>query len=589
MTLRYRVDENKYFIYCSTDCKTNGCSEYNGEVPVGFPFDVDIRCYKLVETNGVQSIEYDPIREIELQYQCENEEENNRHLTGLDKKEINNKLEDQEIINDEQSDLLANHGTRITALEMGGEFNYATGNNLLYGTSMTSQSPWFTHSNSCPWVESQIPPEYSTEWWFGGYWYCTKDYSTYKKGNMYHYENGEWILTELTKYDLAERLSVGGVQLLNNEFTNINFISGKAALFEDEIDSSIVGLNQVVTPIYNNYDDLTLSFKMQNNMAQGIFRACVSFYNEYDKSNYLRSGLTNWMMPMYQQVYELTPDDLNNLTEVKIKIPMQKQSELLEGYIGDIEPENKNLYWINTNDYQQLYEYKEGEWVKSDKTKTVKIDDTYYVYNKQYFTTGENQNSYLGVYYIARNDIVSYETKSIEVRLETFTDYVRYISEEEPTPEKNIYWANPTTNEIFRAKYKEDTFVEWELIETTYTEATNLGFGGIPTIPSKGSVIIGDVKLEYGNYTIWSPNPNEIEGGNIDITNEHIILYKDSGNKVMFTGEEISMYNNKEKIFDVDGDVTYTKIHKTIENNIDGLITKKMITNNKTIYIRYIE
>ena len=193
------------------------------------------------------------------------------------------------------------------------------------------------------------------------------------------------------------------------------------------------------------------------------------------------------------------------------------------------------------------------------------------------------------MYYIARNDIVSYETKSIEVRLETFTDYVRYISEEEPTPEKNIYWANPTTNEIFRAKYKEDTFVEWELIETTYTEATNLGLGGIPTIPSKGSVIIGDVKLEYGNYTIWSPNPNEIEGGNIDITNEHIILYKDSGNKVMFTGEEISMYNDKEKIFDVDGDVTYTKIHKTIESNIDGLITKKMITNNKTIYIRYIE
>lgn len=596
ITFRYRTEPieidgetRNYFSFCSCGCYGENCLEYSGEVPDGFPFDVDIRCYYLLEVDGLQSIVYDPIREVELQEQCKVEEENYRHLIGLDKNELEGKITDQEIVNEDQDDLLANHGSRITALEMGGEFNFAVGNNLLYGTSMTSQSPWFTHSNSCLWVERQTPPEYSDEWWFGGYWYCTKDYLTYKKGNMYHYNNGVWELTELTRYELAENYSISGINLLNSEFTNTNFISGKAALFEDTFDEYSVGLSQVVYPIYNNYDDLTLSFKIQNNMLQGNFIAQVIFYNEYDKARYLRSGVENWRIPIYHQDYEITPDELNNLTEVKIKVPMQKQSNvLLNGYKGDTAPSDKTLYWINTSDFYQLYEFKEGEWVKSNETRTIKIDDTYYMYDVQAWSINENEHVYLGNYYCSRTDITNYETKSIEIRLATIESYVNYISETEPTPERNVYWANPTTNEVFRSKYNGDTFVGWELIESTYAETVDFGYAGIPRVSAKGNVIIGDVKLEYGNYTIWSPNPNEIEGGNVDITNDHIILYKDSGNKVMFTGEEISVYNDKEKIFDIDGDTTYTKIHNAIESDIDGLVTKKINVNDKNIYIRYI-
>jgi len=588
------VTEN-FFCFCASGCFGDNCIEYDGEVPDGFPYEVDIRCYKLVETDGVKSIVYDETRALELEEQNAIEEEQNKlvkraemaeEVESLETKdaELEAKIGDILDVNSEQETQIDDNSTRITAIELnmkGIEHNIYTGNNnLLYGTQMIDWAKWFTNSLQSLYVERATPPEYSTEWWFGGYWYCTESDGTYKKGTMYYYDTttSSWVETTETRKTINNYISVIGTTMEETSFSKVNFSSGRQARLNGE-GIRTTGLSQGVTPINNTIDKLTLSMKVQNSMTQGEFTAWVDFYDKYDLTQYLRAGS---LIPMYRAEMVVRPDEATGLSLISMTMPIQNEKELIYGVNSEEAPTDTTQYWIKTST-KQLYEYNGTEWVLSNKKNTVKVGDTYYT------SLRENPTDTC-FYAIERNDIEDYKTLCVSVHIEANYVAVNYVGEEEPTPQKGLYWGQESTNKIFRPMYSEDTFIEWKEIETSYTEAVTNGTEyGIeqPLVYPKGDIIIGDVKLEYGDYTLWTPNPYEIVRRNLNIGDDGIEVSK-GNNSLYFNEDEFIIDKEDEIIFSVLEDETYMKKSITLESDIDGLITKKVIVDNKKMYVRYI-
>lgn len=602
LSFRYKTepitieDETRnYFCFCATGCLGENCSLYEGEVPEGFPFEVDIRCYYLLEVDGVKSIEYDETRATTLEEQDAIENEKNKHITreelteeveSLETKdaELEAKIGDILDVNSEQETQIDDNSTRITAIELdmkGIEHNIYTGNNnLLFGTQMIDWNKWFANSLQSAYVESDTPPEYSTEWWFGGYWYCTESDGVYKKGTMYQYDTttSSWVETSETRKTINDYISVIGTTMEETTFSKVNFSSGRQARLNGE-GVRTTGLVQGVTPINNTIDKLTLSMKVQNGMTQGEFAVWVEFYDKYDLTQYLRAGS---ILPMYRAETVVRPDEATNLSLISMSMPIQTEKELLYGVNSEEAPTDITQYWIKTST-KQLYEYNGTEWVLSNKKNTVKVDNTYYA------SIRENPTD-TWYYAIEKTDIEDYKTLCVSVHIEANYVAVNYVGEEEPTLQKGMYWGQESTDKIFRAVYNGDDFIEWKEIETSYTEAVTNGTEyGIeqPLVYPKGDIIIGDVKLEYGDYTLWTPNPYEVVRRNLNISDDGIEISKGQ-NKLYFNEDEFVVEKEDETIFSIIEDETYMKKSRTIESDIDGLITKKVIVNNKKMYVRYI-
>ena len=99
---------------------------------------------------------------------------------------------------------------------------------------------------------------------------------------------------------------------------------------------------------------------------------------------------------------------------------------------------------------------------------------------------------------------------------------------------------------------------------------------------------IGDIKVEYGASTDWAPRQDE----NYSIThrmdaNGYTIMKGD--NQLFLDEDELTGYFRDNKMFYINKNEVYSQISRCIEQNINGLITKRTVVNNRRIYIRYIE
>ncbi|HHY96882.1 MAG TPA: hypothetical protein GYA04_02485, partial [Acholeplasma sp.] len=188
--------------------------------------------------------------------------------------------------------------------------------------------------------------------------------------------------------------------------------------------------------------------------------------------------------------------------------------------------------------------------------------------------------------------------KYITLKLFTMTQSVYAHEDALIVFDKYTLWGNLLNNKIYKPTYDEDgEFVEWVVLEgvsmneaidnaTNYPEYWD-GLGSGFLFP-KGTVNIWDLKSEYGDYSLWSPNPNELVGSDFVINDKGIFITSGESKLTLSADEIISVYRDT-KIFEIYNDIVYGKKLYGDESNINGLVTKVIQTNGKKIYIRYIE
>lgn len=456
-----------------------------------------------------------------------------------------------------------------------------SGNNLFHNTMFYDFNDWSLIPN-LEILEMPIPPTNPLE---GMVWYCTQDYENYKAGEIYEYEGQEWVGKGLKRTDYFDPVDQNSLQIVDNEETQANYLSGrKVQFFFDGTgwgDGNVLGqytaLTTKVIPINQTEEYMTLSYKIKNNLEYGRIETELFFLKDNIR---VLNMYENLILYTENRFYEA--DDVRNLTQEKIKVYNQNQKRIIYGIASISEPENKDLYWLSispeddTTGLLLKYDYENEMWILIDEQGAFVDINTNKLYNRasEYVFTYNNQN------------ISDYVTKYVFFQIRVFIVYVEQ-SEEEPEPYKGLYWGNPVTNEIKRAIFDGDEFVGWELLDVTNDVAlANAGEYGIPFLFPKGTVDFGDLKLEYGDYTAWSSNQNEVCGRNAYLGSRGLEITKDN-NKMFIDEDEIKATYKDTAIFNINQDEIYGKKFRTEEFELNGVIEKRINTGTRKITVRY--
>ena len=466
----------------------------------------------------------------------------------------------------------------ITAEGLEAKIN-KSGNNLLYGTALYDLSQWGWQPTAV-YIEQATPPSLDAPY---DWWYCTQDNGEYTNGTVYSNDGTKWVGTDYTRKELIEGYQTNHIYILENEFTKSNFLSQRALNFTQYTDESVGLVADAYTSIKptiinSNMGNLVFSCKVQNNLQYGYLS--VAFTENVDEI----INSTNLNNIIYAIQKDLLRSNNSDLEKIEFTFPILTQKDVVTGYYGETEPTNQT-YWFDTTNNVLKTKDSEGNW-------TI-VGNKIFNNNGTYYAPVTNNES---IFYIERS-LPSLNAKSIHGTLYTcpialgFSDGYSIISETEPEPKKGLYWAKPSADAIYYAKYNTDgTFDEWELLPYTYQDAVdNTQYyidGEYPTIPVTGNVLIGDIKLEYGtSATDWSLNENESYGQYYKLDDKGLQMQK--GNYKMYIDEdEITGYYKEEMAFSLNEYRTFSKVGQFDETDQNGLITKKL---SNGVYVRYIE
>lgn len=237
------------------------------------------------------------------------------------------------------------------------------------------------------------------------------------------------------------------------------------------------------------------------------------------------------------------------------------------------------------------------------------------LYNEEYVSRYTSDNYNVGTYWFKFNESMSLQNNKVQIFLKNVLNVLSGSTA--PTSTSN-YWLDTSDSEDYVLKKYDEESSSWinyvypgfikDQSNNYYRFRIYNGVGyyelwandrsvryGEIIVLQDGSVSypeltldIGDIKVEYGVATDWSPRQDE----NYSIThrmdaNGYTIMKGD--NQLFLDEDEMTGYFRDNKMFYINKNEVYSQISKCIEQNINGLITKRTIVNNKKIYIRYIE
>lgn len=463
-----------------------------------------------------------------------------------------------------------------------------SGNNILIGTQFYDMQGWGIGLNR-NYVEQPTPPDNPIDLM---YWYCSQDYGEYKNGTIYRYDTDKWVAyPNLTRKDLDNQITyIKNFDVLDNEETRKTALSeryGRLYTTGKQGEEGLIGdgVNYLLDnagAIFHNIERLnieqeymTFSFKIKNEIeyGEGIIGNLL-FNKEPTVSTDLISSMVGGGDSLF---YKSSRSGLYT-----IKIPILNEGNVIYGVSGDTPPEDTTKKWLYTEDYFMgiLLTYENGNWIQ-DTSKYIFNDGTY------------DYILYDNTFYI-NMPIDSRESTHTTVMAGLQNQYVTDVGEDEPDYiDYSTMWANPVTDEIKIPIFENEEFKSWETIDVTYTQAVDNYelapeiFEG-PCVLPKGNLIFYDMKLEYGDYTKWTPSQDEFYGRNFAITDKGFYIKR--ADNIMFIDEdEIKATYKNIPIFSLDGQEVFGKIIKTEKTDITGLITKKIKVGTKDIYIRYKE
>lgn len=396
------------------------------------------------------------------------------------------------------------------------------GDNILMGTDLYDDSKWGLRQVS--YVNSKNPPK---DTWF--YWYCTETNGAYQNGVIYRYDDytETWVSTELTRKDLEGDKINTGISIVNNSVTANNFISQRALEFyNDEAGSGVIANtateNYFIDRTKNN---ITFSCKIENSLKNARFD--IFFYEmvgNKDEVDIDNNGTT------LQYIYSIYADEMNNLTELSYTIPIVSKANTVEGYYGSTAPNNYN-YWLNSDNSDLYQKNANGEWVEIT-----------------------------GVGFHGLNNDKYYFPNFVHAR----------YPDASGEPFENWYYLESDNGDL------DTSFISMEFAVQLYENETK----------QDGKVLIGDIKLEYGEVaTDWTNNYNEVYGKNYRLDDKGFKISK-ADNELFLDEDELTGKYKGDVMFQINGDRVFSKNGVFETTNQNGLITKKL---SNGMYVRYIE
>ena len=392
-------------------------------------------------------------------------------------------------------------------------------------------------------VGTYIPP----------YWYCTKTSGDYENGIVYKAILGDddtvisWGKTNIKYSNLEESFPMkSNWGVLSNANTKTTYLSSRAVhgIFDyaksEDYENYNNNLNSSLFDILSTEEEMTISFKTSYVLEKGgHFWVDIALYNDL---------VTNTVSPHIFSIDIQAKETTNEYSQsgelfvFKFKIPRSRNA--IEVELSDTAPTNTQVLWlkkftitstIDTFSYYMLYKYntETSEWETTYIEKVLKDqnDKLYILSNQKIYTDGEFQQA--GYYKGLERDNVwrtSFEPVAGSVQ-------------------------------IGMGVFGEEATVDLEL---------------------------GDLKLEYGDYSEWTPKRTEVMGLT-HLLDETGYKINSGDDEMRIMVDEIAQYYKDTKTFWLNKYEGYMKNAISETTNVNGLITQKFTSNNNTMYGRYIK
>lgn len=360
----------------------------------------------------------------------------------------------------------------------------------------------------------------------GDTWWCTGKISIYEENKIYIYTSNTWLLSDLLVSDISKSYPLGeNLTIEASSDTKEKYLSGRALNIVMNGTGKPYPLYSDMFDISPYEDEVTLSF-----------RHTLSFGGE-NKSFIVSTNFICYddeiQKTIDKEKYYITPplfaegeDVTNSLIKVTYNIPKITNAEKV--YYSDTAPTDTTVAWlapsIDDDTIYLKYVYIDGQWVEMSETWHL-IDQNGNLYLPTTYMSG--QGVYNAAYKLSDDNTININKAYIVFQL--------YGNEE-----------NPSTCQI------------------------------------------GDIKVEYGGYTEWSPKRTEVMGLT-HLLDETGYKIRSGDDEMRIMVDEIAQYYKETKTFWLNKYEGYMKNALSDTTNVDGLITTGITVGSNKLYGRYIK
>jgi hypothetical protein len=360
----------------------------------------------------------------------------------------------------------------------------------------------------------------------GDTWWCTGKVQNYEENKIYLYDTNTWVLSNLLVSDVSKTHPLGeNLTIEASSDTKEKYLSGRALNIVMNGTGKPYPLYSDMFDISPYEDEVTLSF-----------RHTLSFGGE-NKSFIVSTNFICYddeiQKTIDKEKYYITPplfaegeDVTNSLIKVTYNIPKITNAEKV--YYSDTAPTDTTVAWlspsIDDDTIYLKYVYIDGQWVEMSETWHL-IDQNGNLYLPTTYMSG--QGVYNAAYKLSDDNTININKAYIVFQL--------YGNEE-----------NPSTCQI------------------------------------------GDIKVEYGDYTEWSPKRTEVMGLT-HLLDETGYKIRSGDDEMRIMVDEIAQYYKETKTFWLNKYEGYMKNALSDTTNVDGLITTGITVGNNKLYGRYIK
>lgn len=410
-----------------------------------------------------------------------------------------------------------------------------SGNNLVRNTMFYDFEGWSTMAEFNI-ARGETPPTGALS---PQYWYCTKTSDLYDNGIVYQAVWGDtepisWDKTDIKISNLEESFPPPSCwSIISNSDVRNRYLSGRTlhGIF-DGSQTIIPTLHSDLFDIVTNKEEMTLSFKITTKPKNNGFAWIdVYLYEDTYTSPYYAS----------QPVMTCGIDSSLENQLVKIKFNIPKSTNAISVYSSTTEPTDTSVLWLELHEPQSEY-------------------DTYWGELKQYDGT---------------------EWKKIVVKNMLRTQDEKLFMPEYQYNYINGEWIEAIT--YFGIGHNND----WKTNFVPSVGAISLGMGS-ENETDEIEWELGDLKLEYGEYSEWTPKRTEVIGLT-HLLDETGYKIHSGDDEMRIMVDEIAQYYKDVKTFYINKTEGYFKDAICDTNNVSGLVTRTFDVGGKKIYGRYIQ
>lgn len=409
-----------------------------------------------------------------------------------------------------------------------------SGNNLVRNTMFYDFEGWsnlgrlFIGVGDEPPSGPYIPP----------YWYCTKTNGQYENGIVYELISDVWVKTNIKYSNLEETFPpTSNWQILSNGDTKVKYISGKALDVTYDYNLSQLmennnNINSDTFDILTSKDEITLSFKASWALKYGgDFTISLFLYEDLSSSvisqpTFLIGFGANTTTEEYSETEQL----------VKFKFKIPRSRNAINVTNSETEPEDKTILWLKP------------------------VDSAFYLYKYN-------------------DEALTWEMTILDSILRDQNEKLYHPSSQRIYIDGELHKAG-----FYRGLEYDDVWL------TTFDPiAANLVINvSAPNENSNVHVELGDIKVEYGDYTEWSPKRTEVMGLT-HLLDETGYKIHSGDDEMRIMVDEIAQYYKETKTFWLNKYEGYMKNALSDTTNVDGLITTGITVGSNKLYGRYIK